>query len=466
MQWPILSGIYTDEAPDLRTSYPRNMVPVPKSNGISEGYLRPAEGIELLGEGPGPDRGGINWRGACIRVMGTHLVRVEPTGAVSVLGDIPGSAPVTFDYSFDRLAIAGGGGLHYFDGSSLVQVPDTDLGLVADVVWVDGYFMTTDGASLVVTDLNDPMAVNPLKYGSSEVDPDPVVALLKLKNEVYAINRHTIEQFNNVGGNLFPFQRNEGAQMQRGALGTHCAVVFSDTIAFLGGARNEPPAVWEGANSETTKISTREIDTLLSGYPEAELASAVMEVRTFKSHELLYLHLPDRTLVYDANASAAVRELVWYTVDSGLTEPAQYRARGFVWCYDKWIAGDPTSAKVGAMVGTVSTHYGEQVGWEFGTTIVYNESRGAIFHMLELVALPGRVALGAEPVIWTSYSEDGVTWSQERSCPAGKQGERARRITWSRQGAMRNWRIQRFRGNSDAHLAVARLEVAVEPLYA
>ena len=55
---PILNGIYTDDAADFRTSYPINMVPVPKQQGISAGYLRPADGIVELGTGPGIDRGG------------------------------------------------------------------------------------------------------------------------------------------------------------------------------------------------------------------------------------------------------------------------------------------------------------------------------------------------------------------------------------------------------------------------
>jgi hypothetical protein len=29
---------------------------------------------------------------------------------------------------------------------------------------------------------------------------------------------------------------------------------------------------------------------------------------------------------------------------------------------------------------------------------------------------------------------------------------------------MRNWRVQRFQGNSDAHITIARLEAAIEPL--
>ena len=65
MQIQILSGIYTDNGPDLRTAYPVNMVPVPKQSGISNGFLRPGDGIVSNGTGPGIDRGGINWNGVC-----------------------------------------------------------------------------------------------------------------------------------------------------------------------------------------------------------------------------------------------------------------------------------------------------------------------------------------------------------------------------------------------------------------
>lgn len=218
MQIPILNGIYTDSGPDLRTSYPVNLVPVPKNSGVSAGFLRPADGIVANGTGPGIDRGGINWRGACYRVMGTNLVSVASNGTVTTLGDVGTGDLVTFDYSFDRLAIASGGRLYYWNGTTLTQVTDPDLGTVLDVVWVDGYFMTTDGEFLIVTELSDPTQVNPLKYGSSEVDPDPVVALLKLRNEIYALNRNTIEVFDNVGGDFFPFQRIDGAQIQRASL--------------------------------------------------------------------------------------------------------------------------------------------------------------------------------------------------------------------------------------------------------
>lgn len=464
MQIPVLSGVYTDGDANFRTSYPVNMIPVPKETGINQGYLRPADGIVQFGAGPGIDRGGINWNNACFRVMGTKLVRISETGTTTTLGDVGSGGQVSFDYSFDRLAVASGGRLYYWNGSTLTQVTDVNLGVVLDVVWVDGYFMTTDGEFLVVTELNDPFAVDPLKYGSSEIDPDPVKALLRLQGEIYALNRHTIEVFDNVGGSVFPFQRIEGAQIEKGVLGTHCACVFAGAIAFLGSGREEAPAIYLGANSQAAKISTREIDQILLEYTEAQLATVVLEKRVDKGHQHLWVHLPDRTLVFDAPGSTAAQAPVWFVLTSGLADFAQYRAKNLVWCYDRWLCADPTSTAHGYLVENISTQYGEKARWEFGTTITYNEGRGAIFHQLELVCLTGRVALGADPRISSAYSVDGETWSQEKFISAGKIGDRAKRLVWLQQGHMRNWRIQRFRGTSDAHISIARLEAQLEPL--
>ena len=465
MQIPIVNGIYTDNGPDLRTSYPVNMVPTPKKQGVSNGYLRPGDGIVANGSGPGVDRGGINWNGICYRVMGTKLVTVASNGVVNVLGDVGGpvNTLVTMDYSFDRLAIASGGRLYYWNGT-LTQVTDPDLGAVLDVVWVDGYFMTTDGTNLVVTELADPTQVNPLKYGSSEVDPDPVVALLKLRNEVYALNRNTIEVFDNVGGDFFPFQRIDGAQIQKGVIGTFGCCVYMEMIAFIGSGRNEAPGIYMGSNASANKISTQEVDEILLQFTETQLATVKLEARNDKNHQHLYVHLPDRTLVYDAAASAEMEVQVWFTLTTAVVGFSQYRARNLVWAYDKWLVGDPQSSGIGYLDDVVGHHWGQPVRWEFGTTIVYNEGNGAIFSELELVALTGRVSLGADPMITTSYSLDGLAWSQDQAIRAGKVGHSLKRLLWLQQGFMRNWRIQRFRGTSDAHLAFMRLEAQVEPL--
>ena len=63
-----------------------------------------------------------------------------------------------------------------------------------------------------------------------------------------------------------------------------------------------------------------------------------------------------------------------------------------------------------------------------------------------------------------SYSLDGQAWSQPNSISAGAIGTRSKRLAWRRQGFMRNWRVQRFQGDSDAHISPVRLEAQLEPL--
>lgn len=466
MQVPLINGVYVDATPDFRTSYPVNMVPVPKSTGIAEGYLRPAEGLNSVASGAGVDRGAINWNGLHYRVSGTKLVRINADQTTTVLGDVGGSGQVTMDYSFDVLAIASGGQLYYWDGSSLTFVSDPDIGYVVDVKWISGYFMVTDGTNLAVTELNDRYSVNPLKYGSSEADPDPVLAVNELRNEAYAFNRYTIEAFQNVGGDLFPFQRVEGAQVPRGVVGTHTYAGFMNTFAFVGSGRKEPPGVYLMTAADTSKLSTREIDVVLEQFTEAELSTVVVESRISKNHELLYVHLPDRTLVFDAMSTKAVGEPVWFILSSGLADLSTYRARNFVWVYDRWFAGDPTASNgaVCELRTDFSYHYGTEIGWEFGTMVLYNGGNDAIVLNMELVCLPGRVLPGQDPTVWTSYSLDGETWSQERPKQLGKQGQRNKRVAWRNHGTIRNYRIQRFRGTSQGHVPMVRLEVVLEPL--
>ncbi len=466
MQIPIISGIYADESAGVRTAFPVNMIPVPTSNGIAEGYLRPADGLIPFGPvGPGAYRGGINWDGVAYVVMGSSLIRVGEDGSQNIVGDVGSGGWVTMRYSFDRLAIASGGSLFYLKAGVLTRVTDPDLGTALDVEWIDGYFITTDGVNLVQTELNDPTSIDPLKYGSSEADPDPVVRVIKLRNELCAVNRYTIEVFDNVGGEGFAFQRIEGAMIPVGAVGTHACVKFADSLAIVGGALNESPSVYMCAGGQYNKIATREIEELIELLPEKELKNVLLDVQRTKSHQFLRIHLPDQCLVYDAAATAAVGKPVWHILTSAIQGREQYRARGIFYCYDKWIAGDTDQARLCTFSQTDSNHYGEQVSWEFSTQIIYNAGNDAIVLELELVGFPGRVQFGTDPTIGTSYSTDGEKWSQERPVKAGRAGEHEKRICWRTNGRIRHMRMQKFRGTTDAHVSVSALEVAFEPLF-
>ena len=464
MQVPILSGIYTDETANFINAYPVNMVPVPAATGLSSGYLRVADGASRLGPGEGTPRGGICWNGRLFRVSGTKLIEIDRDGTYMVRGDVGAGGPCSFVYSFDRLAIASGGRLYYWDGVALQQVVDLNLGVCRAVVWVDGYFVSTDGEFLVVTELSDPMTVDPFKYGSSEIDPDPIEAVLKLRNEVVAVNRYTIEFFKNVGGSGFPFQRIEGAQIQKGAIGPHAACIYSDTVAFLGGGRSDAPGIYLGVNGSVQKISTYAIDAILARQTEAALVTAVLEVHEFQARSHLWVRLLDRTLVYDIDSSRQAGVPVWFQLTTAKLGFGVYRVVDPVWCYDRWNVCDVNNGDIGVMTPDSARVFGEISRWEFATAMAYNEGRGALWNQLELICLAGRIETGDDPVISTSYTLDGETWSQERPIRAGVKGDRMRRLVWFQQGFMRNWRVQKFTGDSRSRISAARLEVQLEAL--
>lgn len=465
MQIPIINGIYTDNTADYRTSYPLNLVPVPKQNGVANGYLKKADGIELFcgAEKGGIDRGGINWNGVCYRVIGTTLWQVSDRGVCTSIGEVSGNEQCSFAYSFDRLGIASGGNLYYLQNGKLTQVTNANLGNVVDVEWIDGYFVTTDGEFIIQTELNDPTQVSPTKYGSSEADPDPIIGLMKVRNELVVLNRYTIEVFDNTGGAGFAFSRIDGAMMTKGLVGTHAKCSFLDSFAFIGSSKNQPCSVYLGANGGLTPIATREIEIILSEYSEAQLSTIVLEAKEHNHHQHLYLHLPNRTMVFDYAASQVMGQPIWFELSSSSDGKGAYRAINHVWCYNKWVVGDRFNGNVGVLSNKLSSHYGEPVAWEINTTFLYNGGQAGQIKSIELVGLTGRTNTIADPQVFLSWTKDGMTWSNERLHRQGMRGQYSKRIIWLRAiGMFRQMIGLRFRGCDDSLASFTAIEADVE----
>lgn len=464
MQLPILSGVFTDNGPDVRASFPVNMAAISTPSGVSNGYLRPTDGLTLVDDAPGIIRGSIVWHGDLLMVLGDSLSSISPAGVRTHIGDVSPGGTVRMVFGFDHLAIAAGGDLWIWDGSTLEQVTDPNVGNVVDVAWIDSYFVVTDGIVFRHNVLGDPFSWEPLAFADAESSPDGVTALMVLRNQIHVVGGETIEVYDNAGTVPFAFGVLQGQQVPKGCIGTHACCIYQEALAFIGGGRNEQPSVWLASGGSAAKISNEEVDQVLSGFTTTQLADVVMESRNDTGRQALYIHLPDRTLVFDAIASKAVGDAVWTTLVSTLVGFSAYRARHFCWAYDRWWCGDSVVAQYGYADDTISTQWGEPVRWEFATAMLYNEGRGAVINMLELVALPGRVALGTTPTISTSHSLDGMTWSLDDTLDAGTIGDRNRRLQWRRQGRWSRLRIQRFRGTSDAHIAFLRLEADITPL--
>jgi hypothetical protein len=457
VQLPLLSGVGAKGA-QWTTRHPLNLEPVLVDSGISKGQFIAPPGAVPYATGPGIDRGAICWNNVHYRVMGTSFVRVNGDGSVDTLGDVGGAGPVSFDYGFDRLGIRSGTALYYWNGTALTQVTDPDLGQVLDMMWIGGYFMTTDGTSVVVTELSDPTSVQPLKYGSAEADPDPVTGLLKnrLTDEALVLGRYTIQTLQNVGGNGFPFATVPGSTLPVGCVSASAKTEFGNGFAFVGSGRKDALGVHMAAGQSAQKISVRAVDDALAAVDDP--AAIELENLSSRDEQRLFVHLPTETWVYLLTASEKAGEPIWYRLRSGIGKP--YRPRHAVLCLGKWYVGDTETASIGTLSDDVDSHFGEDVEWQFEPGLIYNNGNPAILHQIELIGLPGR---GMTPASYfLSMTSDGETFSPERPLHI-MPGERGKRVWWKPHRRFQSYLGLRIRGIG-GRPGFSALEATVQPL--
>ena len=452
-QVPLISGVKSNRGAEFDRSLPVNLEPVILTTNLSNGQLRLTAGTSAFGTGPGADRAGVNWNGICYRAMGSKLVRVSEIGQVTVIGEI-GDGEASFTYSFDRLAIRSGGNLFYYDGTVLTQVTDPDLGTCLDLEWFDGYFVSTDGMSIIVTELIDPTAIEGIRYGSAENDPDMIKGLLRLRDELYAFGRHSIQIFQNVGSTGFPFRSVDGAIIPYGCVSASAKCLMGDTIAFVGSSRGEALGVYLVGQGTAEKISNKEVDDYLAAVASPEQIR--LENRTSRDERRILVHLPDRTLCFFVEGSKASQDLIWCELQSNGT----YRIRNAIQCYNKTIVGDLNSGSIGLLSYDDAHHFGEDVEWKVEPGLLYNDGMGAIINQVELVCLTGRNQ--GQSSVFFSVSTDGLHWSNEASLSYSQ--DTRRRMAWRPHFRFINYMAMRFRGIGSAIVGIARLEASIEAL--
>jgi hypothetical protein len=377
---------------------------------------------------------------------------VAANGTVTTIGDVGSGGRCAFDYSFDRLGINSGKSLFYYDAANgLRQVTDPDLGSVIDMLWIDGYFMTTDGTHIVTTELSDPMSILPLKYGSAEEDPDAVTGLIKYRDTAYVLGRYTVQIFENVGGSGFPFAPVKSqTTVPHGCVSpTAKCLLGDDGFAFAGSGRGEGLNVYVSKDGQALPVACPELCDAMDALPDPSVIE--LENRTTRTEHRLMVHLPDQTWVYLVEASKEAQLPIWYRI--GTNGP--YRCRNAVPAYGMLIVGDTQSGSVGNLTPLDRFHFGIDPGWGFDCGFLYNQGVGAIVHSVELIGMAGR---GGDGAVFLSMTRDGETFGPEKSVLV-KANDRNKRVAWRPHTRIGNYLGLRFRGIGSVLPGVAACEV-------
>lgn len=457
----IIKGDKVDSFTDYRDALPVNMYAVQREILGTKGYMQQWPGLTQYASGEGIDRGAVyNERfGQQYRVSDDNLILVSEDGTVTDIGEIAGSEQVAMPYSFNTQAIIADRKMYLYDGSTLSQVLDTDLGGPIDCVWVDGYYFLTDGEFIYHTDIDDETSIDPLKFSTAEFMPDKSLGLAKTQdNKVLVFGRYTLEYFVNAATANFAFQRVETRAQKIGIVATHAKCEAGGTFYITGGRKEEALGVHAVSIGSSSKISTREIDKILSAYDESDLADMRMESCMFEDTWFVIIHLPNETLLFNQTiASYFGREYAWAILKTDTTGSLPYVGINGVFDSNKgaWIFGSKRDDKVGFLDNSTPQHFGDNVEWLLYSPLLTIER--ASIDEIEMETIPGHTSAEDATVFISTTRDHGVTYDDEWTEMYGLSLDYNKRFIIRRFGYVPQNIGFKFRGISSSRMSFAKL---------
>lgn len=417
LEAPLVKGDKVENT-DYRDALPVNMTSVSRKILGSEGYLTSHSGLTQHATGFGIDRGGV-WNERIkkhFRVSGTKFISVDRLGNSTSIGDISGTKQASTNaYSFNTQAIVADGKMWLYDGTTLTQITDPNLGNPIDVCWIDGYYFLTDGENIYHTLITDEYSIDPLQFATAEFSPDPTLAVDKTAdNQVIVFGRYSAEWFINRATDNFAFQRIASKSIKAGVVGTHCETELEGRFYILGGGKEESVSIHVIGAGQYNSIATREIDKLIAQYDEDELADAVLETRIQDRDKFIVVRLPNETLLFNLTiATIAGTENAWTIVKSDVVGDTKWRGVNGVFDprIPSWIYGDNQDERIGRLDDTVSTQYGDAIEQIFYTPLIDLET--ASINSFELNTLPGTQINTDNVTCAFSVTNNGLTYGQE-----------------------------------------------------
>ncbi len=461
-QVPIMKGDKVGIETDYRDALPVNMYGVKREILRSPGYMIEYPGLTAFGTGTGIDRGAnYNERfGEQYRVSGQKLISVSSSGVVTELGTIPGTKQVAMPYSFNTQCVIADGKMFLYDPvDGFREVTDPDLLDPFDGTWINGYYLMVDGESVFHTNIADESVIDSDAYSTAAFMPDKVLGIDKTQdNKGVLFGRYSIEYLADIESTGFAFTRIEQRTQKIGIVATHAKCESSGKFYITGGRKNESVAVHIVGLGDSQKVSTREIDKIISAYTEPELADMRMECRTENDIVFILVHLPNETLCFNESIAATFgKEVAWTVLTSG-TDAENYRAINGV--FDarntEWIYGDKVTSQLGKLDNSVATHYGSIAEWYLNTPILKLETFS--IDKIELETIPGHTATD-DATAALSITYDGLTYGSEWFELYGLPLDYGKRFEINRLGYVREWIGFRLRGATRSRMVFSGLKV-------
>ena len=499
---PILGSSYVARSVNAADSRMVNLFPEMVPDGGKEpAFLQRAPGLSLLATvGDGPIRGVWKFGDFLYVASGGKLYRVDANFAVTELGLINGSGPVSMSDNGVQLFVACNPDAFIYNASTgaFAQVTDPDFPGAVTVGYLDGYFVFNEPNSqrFWVTSLNDGTAIDPLDFASAEANPDDVVSLMVSHREVWLFGNNSIEVWYNAGLADFPLARIQGAVLEFGCQAPYSVAKMDNSLFWLGADARGSGVVYRSNGYNAQRISTHAVEWQIQQYAVTNDALAYTYQQDGHSFYVLIFPTAQATWVFDVSTGAWHERAYWDGV-----EFRRHRSNCQANFAGQIVVGDWEGNELYAFDLTTYADNGETQRWLRSWRALHmgqNTLNRTTQHSLQLDCESGVGAatvdsyfiltennlflttesddllltndispdVGSNPQVMLRWSDDGGhTWSNEHWAAVGRAGEYGRRVIWRRLGMTTKLRdrVYEVSGSDPVKIAIMGAELIASP---
>ncbi|MFS3135827.1 hypothetical protein ACLRDC_10670 [Gluconacetobacter sacchari] len=308
--------------------------------------------------GAGPVWGMCLMGGALYVVSGQALYRVDADGSSVALGATWVTGPVSMDTNgTDLVWVDGESGWCYSVAGGVRRIVDENFYPADSVVYFDTYFVFNRAGTQEFF-LSPQEAVTPFDgtmFAAKEATADPLLAIVNSHEQLYLFGAARTEVWYDAGNAApsFPFQRFDGAFIQRGIAGPHAQCLEDNTLFFLG----DDGMFYRLAGYQPQRVSTHAIEGAWQAYPTRGDARCFSY--TLEGHKFVTVLFPSAaaTWVYDV-ATGLWHERESWTGGGADSSIGRWRANCALMAHGRVLVGDCLSGVVGVLNPLVYTELG------------------------------------------------------------------------------------------------------------
>lgn len=392
--------------------------------------------------GDAPTRG--MWRasnGRVFVVTGTKLSEIFSNGTSTergTLNSLTGQVSMA-DNGFELVIVDGPDGYAFtFETNNFAEIVDENFYGADMVGFIDGYFVFNRPGTdfFYISDLN--AITFPGEEKKVEGSPDNLTGFLVAQQVLWFFGVQSIEIYYNSGNADFPFERVQGAFVEKGVAARFSAIKFGDTVAWLGQDVEGAGQVYMAQGYQPIRISTHAVEDAISKYENISDATAYSYEE--RGHTFYVINFPtaNTTWVYDLSTK------LWHErcyTNQGTIE--RHRANSHVYAFGKHLVGDYANGKIYEQSSHFYSDNGDAIKRMRTAPHITQDTRRIFFDSFQLdiesgVGLDG-IGQGTDPKVILEYSDDGGhSWSNEKWKNMGKIGQTKRRALWQRLGSARD----------------------------